>query len=217
MDSDAHHRGPPAHVRQNNECILLGPRGGMLHEELRSRLDDHGWRPIIVEDPHLAMAELCLRDHARRSRGAMTGSRSEPPALVLAGPAVGGGVNGLREMFQAIRRWLPEASIWLYANEELLPLFGAKLTRGEEGDQVDHAPKTTVHREWDAMPRVTGPATPRTLRLTEPIAAAADAADENEPPDDDMEEAEDEAGRITAEEIEMLLQREPTTDERADP
>ncbi|MDY7110624.1 MAG: hypothetical protein SYC29_18480 [Planctomycetota bacterium] len=216
MDSEAHHRGAPTHVRQTNDCIVLGSRGGRLPDELRARMDDRGWRPVIIEEPHLAMAELCLRDHARRTRSAADGAKAEPPVLVLAGPGAGGGVSGLRAMFDAIRRWLPDASIWLYANEELLPLFGARLSGAGAGDQPTVDPQTTGQRSSEANRAAAPPAVPRVLRLTEPI-AAADVGGGEEELEEDEDVAEDEPGRITAEELEMLLQRGPEPDERAGP
>jgi hypothetical protein len=214
MTPDAHHRGATRHLRQTNECVVLTPRGGMLHEALRSRLDDRGWRPVVVEDPHLAMAELCLRDHARRSRAAVSDAMAEPPVLVLAGAAARAG--GLREMFQAIRRWLPDASVWLYANEELLPLVGAKVNLGEGDDRRDAGAGSSLPGERNRTGAAGVSAPPHTLRLTGPITGPAETGEERESSEDEGDD-EDEQSRITAEEIRMLLQREPESDEQHGP
>lgn len=166
---------------------------------------------MAVDDPYLAMAELCLHDHARRSLSALGRDGGEAPVLVLAGPAAGGGISRMRDMFEAVRRYLPHASIWLYANEELLPLLGAKIHPTEAGDETPA--DSGVVTQAEGGPGAIGAArhSPRHLRLTEPLTAPTPSPDEDRPSEDETDE--DESARITAEEIEMLLQRQPQPDE----
>jgi len=111
----------------------------------------------------------------------------------------------MRDMFQAIRRYLPDASIWLYANEELLPLHGAKIHPARSGAETSAGPAA-------GEPEAIGTARhARPLRLTEPLTAPTPPPEEDHTNED--ETGEDESARITAEEIEMLLQREPQPEE----
>ena len=185
-------------------CVVLTPPGAAVHERLRSRLADRDWRAIVFDDPFQAMAELCLREHARSSRAALGQAGAEPPALVLTGPAAGGGVGRLRDMFEAVRRYLPETSIWLYANEELLPLAGARISDAAEAGASEVRPGRVEPAPAVSLPP---PRPPKELRLTEPVrGTAASHADGDE--EDEAADAEDTSRRITAEEIEMLFEHE---------
>jgi len=204
MGTDLPHDDATALSQDATCCVVLAPPGAAVHERLRSRLADRNWRAIVFDDPFLAMAELCLREHARLSRAALGQAGAEPPALVLTGPAAGGGVDRLRDLFEAVRQYLPETSIWLYANEELLPLAGARISDAVEAGASDVRPG----RVASALPAPPlPPHPPKELRLTEPFSGtAAPRIDDDE--EDETAGTEDAPRRITAEEIEMLLEHE---------
>jgi hypothetical protein len=213
METGSSHGDAMARTQPATACVVLTAPGDGVGEQLRSRLEDRAWRPIAVDDPYLAMAELCLRDHARRSRTALGRDEGEPPVLVLAGPTAGGGIGRMRDMFKAIRRYLPDASIWLFANEELLPLHGAKIDPAGTGDEppARSGPPPAGRPEAISAAR----RAPRPLRLTEPLTAPTPPPDHDQAGED--ETGDDESGRITAEEIEMLLQRRPQPEEQSGP
>jgi hypothetical protein len=204
MGTDLPHDDATAPSPDATCCVVLTPPGAAVHERLRSRLADRHWRATVFDDPFLAMAELCLREHARLSRAARGQAGAEPSALVLTGPAAGGGLGRLRDMFEAVRHYLPETSIWLYANEELLPLAGARISDAREAGAAQ-ARRERAEPAPAVPPMPTYP--PKALRLTEPLSGAVPAhADGDE--EEEAADAEDTSRRITAEEIEMLFERE---------
>ena len=92
-------------------------------------------------------------------------------------------------------------------------LLGAKIHPVKAGDETPA--DSGVIAPAEGKPEAIGAArrAPRHLRLTEPLTAPTSSPDEDRR--NEVETGEDESNRITAEEIEMLLQRRPQPDEQS--
>ena len=188
---------------QNPTCsIVLAPPETADDDQLDRLLTDQDWQSVRMDDPHLAMAELCLRERAQASRAAWGLPRSEQLVLVL---MIDGGETGddpeSHDLVSAVRRYLPTVSVWLYRDENLTSLHAAD-ERGESVAQSSTAVTLPAPKPATTTPAHLG----RELRLTEPLTEPAasemrDSTEANQP----------DAPDITAEEIRMLL--EPQEDE----
>ena len=72
-----------ASQRDEARCVVLTPPGAAMSEPLRALLTARSWRFVARDDPHLAMAELCLEDRARSTRRSWAPEPEQNLALVL--------------------------------------------------------------------------------------------------------------------------------------
>jgi hypothetical protein len=83
-------------------------------------LRQRGWQVIVRDDPHLAMAELCLQHRSLLSRAGWTTGR-EFLAVVVLSPG-GPPPEPQQALIASARRYLPQIASWLYTGGELVPL-----------------------------------------------------------------------------------------------
>jgi hypothetical protein len=170
-------------------CVVSTTAETPMDAELDITLRQRGWQVIVRDDPHLAMAELCLQQRSLQSRAGWASGR-EQLALVVLSPG-GPPAEPQQALIGAARRYLPDVASWLYAGGDLVPL---------------HA----------GGPPPAPPAAPDTPRGTAGDIGVIDAAAPGPPatPDDEADPA-----RITTDELDMLFGHvgEPPSDEGGRP
>lgn len=118
-------------MANNNEqwtrVILLVPpaqhsRG--LPQALQSQFAARDWFAIQVHDPHLALAELCLREKSQIGRAAWGLQRLERLGLVVLEPRhwQTAGVR-LDDLTSTVKRFLPGVSVWHVSDGQLIARY----------------------------------------------------------------------------------------------
>ena len=105
---------------------------GLTHR-LKMQLGPAGWIATAYHDPHLAFAELCLRERAQASRAAWGLQRVEKLAMVIVDPMRWPGVA---DLVAAIKRYTPSVAIWTYRDGSLQAIAHP---RPQKSDAADHA------------------------------------------------------------------------------
>ena len=180
-----------------------GPKDARLNAIFVAR----DWYAIEHANAWQAMAELCLRERAQAARAAWGLQRMERSALVLLDPLE---ERELFDFVQSVKKHLPGTSIWSWSGVDLEPLAAGE----------DHAPIANEPPMPRPMPRPITPAAddddtaraaapelqfsptsapkPPFLAPSPPEAKTAGMVEEPHAPD----------GRISREEIDMLLRTE---------
>lgn len=196
-------------VHESTSVIVLTaePRTpvGLTHR-LKLMLGPTGWIATAFHDPHLAFAELCLRERAQASRAAWGLQRVEKLSMVIVDPTRWPAVN---DLIAAIKRYSPSVAVWSYRDGQLQAVAAPQV---QTASPADHA--MTVMDAEDEMESAESSArfvaTPRTpLRL-----AGADDGDDDQfaPPANDASNGREanagaSSATVTREEIELLLKR----------
>lgn len=107
-----HHTTTPA-------CVLLTPTGVEADTTLRAELQRRDWACVAVDDPYLALAELCIREHGERTRDEWGLSPAPPPRLVVDAPEQSGLTRAWRDLRDAVQSYAPSAEIWIYRDRSL--------------------------------------------------------------------------------------------------
>ncbi|UCD76779.1 MAG: hypothetical protein JSV91_07590 [Phycisphaerales bacterium] len=136
-------------------CLLLTTDSDAVEESLHSRLKSRNWLVSVQQDPHVAMAELCLREWSQTTRAAWGLKRQEHMVLAIVTPSrqppFG---DDLDALLAAVRRYLPSTPIWLYSEGQLQPL-GIKVEASET--EEDESPLPAAPEE---AVEITGPPPP---------------------------------------------------------
>jgi len=202
-----------SNAEANACCVVFSPPGRGIDEPLSDQLDARNWRATPVDDPHLAMAELCLLDRTAQARRASGDADSGELALVIVPPQAGDAPCNLKDLVAAVKRYLPDTSVWLYMHGGLSSLKTGAGRPGPEHTSGDAADTTepdaeSLHRRSRPTSAPPTSARPPDLHLAgagreAPALAPADAAGLE---DEDLASAQP---RITAEELEMLFEHDP--------
>ena len=67
-------------------CLLLKTDGDAVEDALRARLEERNWQVSVQRDPHVAMAEMCLREWSQKTRASWGLKRLEGMVLVIDAP-----------------------------------------------------------------------------------------------------------------------------------
>lgn len=106
---------PDSASRTGPETSPASGLSAPLTEEFQRR----DWFAVVQHDPYLALAELALRERAQAARAAWGLQRMEGLALVAIEPSRWPGTL-VREMFSAVRRWLPPSvTVWTAINDRI--------------------------------------------------------------------------------------------------
>jgi hypothetical protein len=187
----------------NGTCaIVVDPSGRKPDERLAALLDERQWEAVAIDDPHLALAELCVRERLEVSRSAWGLARAGELALVISPSKADDEATQTRQLFNAVRTYVPRASVWLFASGELLPLTEA--SRRPEPNE----PSITKHDAASAHRTVAPRSVRQSLHLSEQMlpdepGRIADRATEAPEKTPDL----DELDRVTADELHMLFER----------
>lgn len=189
-------------VPRETMCLVLIAEGSPVPEALRETLDQRGWRFGVRFDPIMLMAELCLRERMERARESWDLSDANETVLVFADvrPA---------ELLAALTRYLPRVAMHAYRHGRLEPA-------GRQ--QVDTTAAATPSPPPIPIPIPAGvaPAAARPGPFESGIAGKVEShfADRSEAEDRNGEAdtrephapADTENQRVTAQEMEMLLE-----------
>ena len=106
-------------------CLEFGrtgqepPPAGGLSTALAEEFQRRDWFAVVQHDPYLALAELALRERAQAARAAWGLQRMEGLALVAIEPSRWPGTL-VRDMFSAVRRWLPPSvTVWTAIDDRI--------------------------------------------------------------------------------------------------
>jgi hypothetical protein len=157
------------------------------------------------------MAELCVQERLERSRSAWGLQRARRLALVIMPAEAPSRTSQTRELFNAVRRYLPGVAVWLYTSGELLPLTNAPAAQAAGQSEAEQSVSATQHD--DEEPSRSSPATrpePQPLHLSRSrTPTAAPRPIEQAVADERGGEVEsDDVDRVTAEELHMLFERD---------
>ena len=134
-------------------CVVLTPRDAAMSESLRELLVERSWLAVAIDDPHLAMAELCLEDRARSSRRAWAPAPDQNITLVLdVPPADRTEVGACGDLLAAVTRYLPGASIWAHRDGDLQSLRTGYPENGAGPTTPARPPRTRGERAEAAEP-----------------------------------------------------------------
>lgn len=162
------------------------PAGRGLTDGLKKEFATRDWFAVEQHDPHLAMAEVCLRERAQVARSAWGLQRMELIALVVMQPKHWPDLN---DLVQAVRQFVPSASIWSIGDDDVIePLNGVSVSAA--GIDSNNASGVSEQNMDDAVPDVWS--VPSQLVQDDNPSAASAAKSQ----------------RITREEIDMLLEME---------
>jgi len=185
-------------------CVVLISGDPVPDEALAEQLQIRRWRAMPTASANLAMAELCLL--AAGCGAEDLGGRREGPVLVIVPPVAADGSYRPKDLVEAVRAYVPSASVWLYINGGLSAICGAAAAVPASSDAPRHAETddqrrgTRVdHADSREEPdlHLVGTGHPSPERPVEPTPA------EDIPASDDAG-----CSRITAEELEMLFHGE---------
>ena len=174
-------------------------------ERLSAIFAARDWFAIEHTNPYQAMAELCLRERAQVSRSAWGLQRVEKTALVIEGT---GNSSQVHDLVHAVTRYLPGATVWSYFDSELAPIGDhthARISESEHRVSAQASPRP-IPKPWidESSPPSASPglhAPPSSALHAAPVASRPQSPDAQE----SAEEPTEPAGRITREEIDMLL------------
>lgn len=160
-------------------------------ESLKAEFERRDWFAIVQNDPYQALAELALREQAQIARAAWGLQRMEGLALLVIEPGRWPG-DMLAPLLDAVRRCVPQASIWTARDDRIEPVPSAESAR--------LAPAPPSEPSWE----------PSKLRLRSAHAAQGGSIVESAArdvfsttPAIDVVVSND--GRLSREEIDMLL------------
>jgi hypothetical protein len=180
--------------------VVLRPAArGPLDEHLKAAFTQREWFAVEHTEPHQAMAELCLREKAQTARAGWGLQRVEKSALLIIDPFE---FCAARSLIAAAQRYLPQASVWTFADGEFTAV-GKACTEGLPGADVRsreaRGPKIARGAE---PPWTINHAPTRQIPPTSPVIAPS--------PDIALTSGSDEEPaliptRISREEIDMLL------------
>lgn len=183
-----------------------------LSEALRAEFEKRDWFAVVEHDPHLALAELALREKAQSARAAWGLQRMEGLALVIVEPKRWADET-VADLCAAIRRWLPAATIWSASGDRIDAINNPPCSK------VKSNSRTASHNSSTSNARPTSPrvfdldalvaALPRGPVSTNGFADAASAPSSSSPasppaapiPAPNVAEP----GRLSRDEIDMLL------------
>ncbi len=94
-------------------------QGGALSPKLKSLFAERDWFAVVHHDPYVAMAELCLREKAQAARSGWGLQRLEKLALAIVDVKES---PELSELLQAIRDYVPSATLWRASDHEVVPI-----------------------------------------------------------------------------------------------
>jgi hypothetical protein len=94
-------------------CVVLTRPGAPTDTHFATLIDARGWRPVVLEDPALAMAELCLLERMH-AVGRRTGTAPELALVIRADDP-----RPLDELIDAVTRYVPCAEVWTYRSDDL--------------------------------------------------------------------------------------------------
>jgi hypothetical protein len=101
---------PDGDASDSIDSIVLVPRGEGVPPRLLAMLDE-AWRTAVIDDAHLAMAELCDRRTTLRRAWAPRKARAHGALnLVIAASAEEDAV--IDRLIAAVHRYVPEATVW---------------------------------------------------------------------------------------------------------
>jgi hypothetical protein len=132
-------------------CVLLAPQGDRAQdrgEDIQSLLDRRGWFAHEADDALGALAELCLLERTQTLRQAWGLQTVEQLALIVVEPQRW---PQLQEMLSAVRRYVPKATVWSFANNGLQPLGPAARVDEIRRPETD-APPVPPERTTEVTP-----------------------------------------------------------------
>ena len=193
----APHAGGDAQSADGAACVI---------ERLQPEFEKRDWFAIVHADPYLAFTELALRERAQAARAAWGLQRMEGLALLIVEPEQWPSTL-LDDLRQALRRSLPTAAVWIASDDRIEP--------AEAPPTVSAAPERTtlsslrlgVHQPSELNP-------PRARTFASTAGANGSAEPERETPATDHAAGLPDAGRLTRDEIDMLLQESELDSER---
>jgi hypothetical protein len=147
--SDQTIKMPPTDCR--TRCVLLAPKGDRAQdcgEDIQSMLDRRGWIAHEADDTLGALAELCLLERTQSLRQAWGLQTVERLALVVVEPQQW---RQLPAMVSAVRRYVPKAALWSFADGGLHPL-DAQGSDQEPWRQDADAPTPPRNRTVEVTP-----------------------------------------------------------------
>lgn len=123
-----------AHESTSVIVLTAEPRTpvGLTHR-LKIMHGPTGWIATAFHDPHLAFAEMCLRERAQASRAAWGLQRVEKLSMVIVDPLRWPAVN---DLVASIKRYTPTVSVWAYRDGQLQAVAAA---RPQQSSAADHA------------------------------------------------------------------------------
>ena len=131
--------------------MLLAPKGDRAQDcgdDIQSMLDHRGWIAHKADDALGALAELCLLERTQSLRRAWGLQTVERLALVVVEPQRW---PQLPAMVSAVRRYVPKAALWSYADGGMHSLV-AQVQAQETRQCVADAPNTPRDRTVEVTP-----------------------------------------------------------------
>ena len=151
-------------------CVLFTPPGCDADPHLQGELERRDWAFISIDDPYLALAELCIRHHGEQTHDEWGLARHQPPRLLAVAPERSTFARSWRDLREAARAYAPTAEVWTYRDRELTLESPAALP-----PESEIVPDRSSARE--------APAPPRSVEVTaEEIAMLLDRPDEDDQP-----------------------------------
>jgi hypothetical protein len=205
-----------AHESTSVIVLTAEPRTpvGLTHR-LKLMLGPTGWIATAFHDPHLAFAELCLRERAQASRAAWGLQRVEKNSMVIVDPLRWPAVN---DLVAAIKRYSPSVAVWAYRDGQLQAVAAPQAQSASPTDHAmtvmdaDDEQESTAAQSMETAPRLA-----TTSRTPLRLAGADDGDEEQFSPssgDSSMDEPNGHGGgsaassaTVTREEIDLLLKR----------
>jgi hypothetical protein len=133
-------------------CLLLKTDGDAVEATLRARLEERNWQVSIQRDPHVAMAEMCLREWSQKTRASWGLKRLEGMVLVIDAPTSRPPLGEeLDSLLAAMERYLPATTIWVHSGGELCRLGASGAATAPE---TKEEPAEQPCRAEEAMPPI---------------------------------------------------------------
>lgn len=206
-----------AHRAEWTRVIVLAPDAGGAGdnagaaghgplESLHAEFEKRDWFAIVQPDPYQALAELALRDRAQAARAAWGLQRMEGLALLVIEPERWP-ADMLGDLLATVRRCLPEATLWTASDNRIEPAAHATPTAPATPAPTPNSWAALI-AEHEALQRRTS----NVARFSDD--STSTAHNHVAVPQSVDAEAIRDAGRLSREEIDMLLHDGELSDER---
>jgi len=112
---------PPIPKRQPGYCVVYALASDTLRDGLQDALAQHDWETVYADDPHEAMALICVQSRMLESRIAWGLQGDNELSLILVSDAEQG--TDMREdeynLLEAVLQYVPNTNIWSYSFQRL--------------------------------------------------------------------------------------------------